>query len=129
MYFTWNPKREQVIVTESFVRGQSLVWSLPAGGIPIARHGLDHHNAQREVSLHRCLIVMDRLAQLGGTFGGEPFLLVYLKAAKLILGNSPSILSWVTDWVLVAEVDSVEACFNAPYLLNMSVRGKTDPGY
>ena len=102
MVVTWNPDCEQVVVTESLVRCQSLFWSLPAGGIPIAGHSLDHHDAQGEVSLHRCLIVMDRLAQLGGVFGSEPFLLVFLQAAKLVPGNALSILSWVAGRVLVA---------------------------
>ena len=47
---------------------------------------------------------MDRLALVGGVFGSEPFLLVFLKAAKLILSNVPGTLSWVAGWVLVTEV-------------------------
>ena len=107
---TWNPDCEQVIVTESLVR------SLPAGGIPIAGYSLDHHDAQGEVSLHRFLIVMDRLALVGGVFGSEPFLLVFLQAAKLVLGNLPSILSWVTGWVLVAEEGVSQASVDALHL-------------
>ena len=116
MVVTWNPDCEQVVVTESLVRCQSLVWSLPAGGIPIAGYSLDHHDAQGEVSLHRFLIVMDRLAPLGGVFGSEPFLLVFLKAAKLVLGNIASFLSRVTGRMLVAEKGVPRASFNAPHL-------------
>ena len=114
---TWNPDCEQVVVTEALVRCQSLVWSLPAGGIPIAGHSLDHHDAQGEVSLHRFLIVMDRLARLSGVFGSEPFLFVFLQAAKLVLGNALSILSRVAGRVLITEEGGVlEASFNAPHL-------------
>ena len=104
---TWNPDCEQVVVTEALVR------ILPAGGIPVAGHGLDHHDGQGEVCLHRFLIVMDRLAPLGGVFRSESFLFVFLKAIKLILGNFARILSWVADRVLVAEVCLLEAFFNS----------------
>ena len=104
---TWNPDCEQVVVTETLVR------VLPAGGIPVAGHGLDHHDGQGEVCLHRFLIVMDRLAPLGGVFRSESFLFVFLKAIKLILGNFARILSWVADRVLVAEVCLLEAFFNS----------------
>ena len=59
---------------------------------------------------------MDRLAQVGGVLGCEPLLFVFTQAAKLVLGNVSSILSWVADWVLVAEVDVLEACVNAFHL-------------
>ena len=71
---------------------------------------------------------MDRLARLGGVFGSEPLLLVFLKTAKLIPGNAPSILSWVAGWVLVAEGGVLEAGFEAPHLSNI-VRGTLVPGY
>ena len=108
---TWNPDCEQVVVTETLVR------ILPAGGIPVAGHGLDHHDGQGEVSLHRFLIVMDRLAPLGGVFRSELFLLVFLKTAKLIPGNLAGILSWVTGRVLVTEeVGILEAGIDALHL-------------
>ena len=107
---TWNPDCEQVAVTETLIR------VLPAGGIPVAGHGLDHHDGQGEVSLHRFLIVMDRLAPLGGIFRSEPFLLVFLKAANLVLGNTLSILSGVACRVLVAEEVVLEAGIDALHL-------------
>ena len=113
---TWNPDCEQVVVTESLVR------SPPAIGIPIAGYSLDHHDAQGEVSLHRFLIVMDGLAKLGAGFGSEAFLLVFLKAAKLVLGNLPSILSWVTGWVLVAEKGVPQASLDALHLLKSLIK-------
>ena len=116
MVVTWNPDCEQVVVTESLVRCQSLFWSLPAGGIPIAGHSLNHHDAQGEVSLHRFLIVMDRLALVGGVFGSEAFLLVFLQAAKLVLGDVASILSWVTGRVLIAQCGVPQAFFNSLHL-------------
>ena len=119
---TWNPDCEQVIVAEVLVRCQFLVWSLPAGGIPIAGHSLDHHDAQGEVSLHRFLIVMDRLALVGGFFGSEPFLLVFLQAAKLVPGNVSSMLSWITGRVLVAEDSVPQASFNASHLLTSLIK-------
>ena len=100
---TWNPDCEQVVVTETLVR------VLPAGGIPVAGHGLDHHDGQGEVSLHRFLIVMDRLALLGGVFRSETFLLVFLKTANLVL-------SVVTDRMLVAKVGVLEAGIDALHL-------------
>ena len=100
---TWNPDCEQVVVTEALVR------VLPAGGIPVAGHGLDHHDGQGEVSLHRFLIVMDRLAPLGGIFRSETFLFVFLKAANFVL-------SVVTDWMLVAAVGVLEAGIDALHL-------------
>ena len=118
---TWNPESEQVTVTESFVWCQSMLWSLPAGGIPVAGHGLDHHDAQGEVLRNGCLIVKDRLASLGGTFGGEPSLLVFSEAVKLILGNGPGVFSWVADRALVAQVRLLEACINTPHLESFSV--------
>ena len=63
---------------------------------------------------------MDRLALEGGVLGSEPFLLVFLKAVKLILGNLSCFLSWVADRVLVAEVDVLEAGFDAFHLLSKS---------
>ena len=58
--------------------------------------------------------MMDRLARLGGVFGSEPFLLVFLKAAKLVLGNALSIISWVTGRVLITvEGGVLEAGFDA----------------
>ena len=119
---TWNPDCEQVVVTESLVQCQSLVSSLPAGGIPVAGHSLDHHDAQGEVSLHRFLIVMDRLARLSGVFGSDAFLLVFFQAAKLILGNVSSILSWVTGWVLVAEKGVPQASLDALHLLKSLIK-------
>ena len=113
---TWNPDCEPVIVTEALIRCQSLVWSLPAGGNPVATHRLNHHDAQGEACLYRCFVVMYRLALVGGVFGSEPFLLVFLKAAKLILSNVPRILSWVAGWVLVAEVGVLKTGINAPHL-------------
>ena len=59
---------------------------------------------------------MDRLALVGGVLWSEIFLLVFVKALKLILGNTICILSWVAEWLLVAEVDVLEAVFNASYL-------------
>ena len=113
---TWNPDCEPVIVTEALIRCQSLVWSLPAGGNPVATHRLNHHDAQGEAFLHRCFVVMDRLALVGGVFGSEPFLLVFLKAAKLILSNVPGTLSWVAGWVLVTEGGVLEAGVDAVHL-------------
>ena len=55
---------------------------------------------------------MDRLALEGGVLWSEIFLLVFVKAAKLILGNAICFLSWVADRVLVAEVDVLEAGFD-----------------
>ena len=124
---TWNPDCEQVVVTEALVRCQSLVSALPAGGIPVAGHGLDHHDAQGEVSFHRFLIVMDRLAPLGGIFGCERFVLVFLKAAKLVPGNAPSILFTVlyrvAGRVLVTEeVGVLEEGINAPHLSRSKIK-------
>ena len=108
---TWNPESEEGVVTEVLVR------FLPAGGNPVAGHRLDHHDAQGEASLHRFLVVEDRLARLGGVFGSEPLLLVFLKTAKLIPGNVPSIISWVAGWMLVTlEVGVLEAGNDAPHL-------------
>ena len=60
---------------------------------------------------------MDRLAQLGGVFGSEPFILVFFQAAKLVLGDALSILSWVAGRVLVAEEGGVlETGFDALHL-------------
>ena len=60
---------------------------------------------------------MDRLAQLGGVFGSEPFILVFFQAAKLVPSNALSIFSWVAGRELVAEdVGVPEAYFNAPHL-------------
>ena len=53
---------------------------------------------------------------MGGTFRSEPFLLVFIEAVKLILGNAPGVFSWVTDWMLVAEVGILEACIDVPHL-------------
>ena len=63
---------------------------------------------------------MDRLALVGGVLGSEPFLLVFVKAVKLILGNLSCFLSWVADRVLVAEVDVLEAGFDAFHLSKKS---------
>ena len=113
---TWNPESEQVVVTEFLVWCQSPVWSLPAGGIPIAGHSLNHHDAQGEANLHRFLIVMDRLAQLGGVFGSEPFILVFFQAAKLVPSNALSIFSWVAGRVLVTECGVLKAGVDAFHL-------------
>ena len=59
---------------------------------------------------------MDRLALEGGVLWSEIFLLVFLKAVKLVLGNAICFLSWVADRVLVAEVDVLEAGFNSSHL-------------
>ena len=64
---------------------------------------------------------MDRLALVGGVLGSEPFLLVFVKALKLILGNLSCFLSWVADWVLVAEVDVFETGFDAFHLSKKSL--------
>ena len=63
---------------------------------------------------------MDRLALVGGILWSEIFLLVFLKALKLILSNLSCFLSWVADWVLVAEVDVLEADFDAFHLSKKS---------
>ena len=63
---------------------------------------------------------MDRLALVGGVFCSEPFLLVFLKAFKLILGNLSCFLSWVADRVLVAKVNVLEAGFDAFHLSKKS---------
>ena len=57
----------------------------------------------------------------GGIFGSEPFLLVFLKAIKLVPGNAPSILYWVADGVQVAAVHVLEAVFNTSHLLKSRV--------
>ena len=64
---------------------------------------------------------MDRLALVGGVLWSEIFLLVFLKAVKLILGNLSCFLSWVADWVLVAEVDVLETGFDAFHLSKKSL--------
>ena len=51
--------------------------------------------------------MMDRLALVGGVFGSEPLLLVFLQAAKLVPGNALGILSWVAGRVLVAKEGGV----------------------
>ena len=56
---------------------------------------------------------------MGGTFRSEPSLFVFIEAVKLILGNAPGVFSWVTDWMLVAEVGILEACIDAPHLKNI----------
>ena len=63
---------------------------------------------------------MDRLALVGGVLWSEPFLLVFVKAVKLILGNLSCFLSWVADRVLVAEVNVLEAGFDAFHLSKKS---------
>ena len=63
---------------------------------------------------------MDRLALVGGVLGNEILFLVFVKAVKLILGNLSCILSWVADRVLVAEVDVLEAGFDAFHLSKKS---------
>ena len=59
---------------------------------------------------------MDRLALVRRIFGREPPLFVPLEAAELILGNVPSVFSWVADRMLVTQVAVFEARFNAPHL-------------
>ena len=59
---------------------------------------------------------MDRLAQLGSVFGSEPFLLVFLQAAKLVLGDVASTLSWITGRVLVAQCGVPQAFINSLHL-------------
>ena len=59
---------------------------------------------------------MDRLAYLGGVFGSEPFLFVLLQAAKLVLGDVASILSWITGRVLIAQCGVPQAFFNSLHL-------------
>ena len=65
---------------------------------------------------------MDRLALVvvSGILWCQLFLLVILKAVILILGNLSCFLSWVADRVLVAEVDVLEAGFDAFHLLSKS---------
>ena len=63
---------------------------------------------------------MDRLALEGGVLWSEIFLLVFLKAVKLILSNLSCFLSWVADRVLVAEVDVLETGFDAFHLSKKS---------
>ena len=63
---------------------------------------------------------MDRLALVGGVLWSESFSFVFVKAVKLILGNLSCFLSWVADRVLVAEVNVLEAGFDAFHLLSKS---------
>ena len=63
---------------------------------------------------------MDRLALEGGVLWSEIFLLVFVKALKLILSNLSCFLSWVADRVLVAEVNVLEAGFGAFHLSKKS---------
>ena len=63
---------------------------------------------------------MHRLALVGGVFCSEILYIVFLKAVKLILGNLSCILSWVADRVLVAEVNVLEAGFDAFHLSKKS---------
>ena len=65
---------------------------------------------------------MDRLTWLSGVFRSEPFLFIFLKAIKLILSDVASSLSWVTDRMLVAEVDFLVTRFNASHLSKEKVK-------
>ena len=59
---------------------------------------------------------MDGLAPLCGILGNEAFLLVFLKTVRLVQSNALSMLSFIADRVLVAEIAILEAFFNAPHL-------------
>ena len=58
-----------------------------------------------------------RLTLEGGVFGSESLFFILIEALIFIEGNFASVFSWVADWVLVAEVDAVEARFDAFDLL------------
>ena len=112
--FTWSHNSEQIVVTEL------LICPLPASGGLVTGHRPNPDDAQGEVCLHCVLVVVDRLALVGGSFENKTFLQVVVIAADLVLCNAISVLSRVANWVLVATIDVLEAGFNAVHLLEVN---------